>query len=161
MRPALDTAAEMRKMARLIEQDLRRCESLQRRVDVALGDTLFLPNEDPVSPRNLQRFRKYFRMLTLLTRLKFKLIHEFMRVHGVNPSNPIEMWKTAALGGVLAPQTSCVQPAISRQSIQVVSEEAVRLATYLTKHAHTAPVEVELHETASHREKCHARRKAD
>lgn len=157
----LDTAAEMRKMARLIEQDLRQCERLQKRMDLALGDTLFLPNEDPVSTRNLQRFRKYLRMLTLLTQLKFKLIHEFMRVHGVNPDNPSEMWRTAAPVGALSPQTSYVQPDISKQSIQVVSEEVIRLATHLTKHAHTTPVKVESYETASHREKCHARRRAD
>lgn len=154
----LDTAAAKRKMTHLIKQELWRCEGLQRRMDAALGDTLFLSNEDPLSPRNLQRFKKYFRMLTLLNQLKLKLIHEFMRVHVVNPSNQNHMWKTTAPVGEFFAQISDIQPTTSKQSIQAVSEEVQRLAAYLTRHAHATRFNVESYETATDREKRRARR---
>ena len=144
------SAAAIGRMAGRIGQDLLRCERLQRRVDTAFGDKPFLPDQSPVSPRHRQRFRKYFQMMKSLTMLKFKLIHEFMRVHGVNQSNPHEMWAIGEVaGGIGAAAGPAVAPSpvfasdhssIRRQPIEAYSERVVRLAEHLTRHAHSPAV---------------------
>lgn len=154
-------------MAGPLERGLLRCERLQKRVDAAFGDKLFLPDQSPVSPRNRQRFTKYFEMMKSLTMLKIKLIHEFMRVHGVNPNNPHEMWAIgdvargigAAAGPAVAPSPEFASDhsSIRRQPIEAYSEEVVRLAEHLTRHAHSMkqPFEMESYETTTNREKRH------
>jgi hypothetical protein len=163
----LDSAAAIARMAGPIERDLLRCERLQRRVDAAFGHKLFLPDQSPVSPRNRQRFTKYFEMMKSLMMLKIKLTHEFMRVHGVNPSNPQEMWAIGevargigvAAGPAVAPSREFASDhsSIRRQPIQTTSEEAIRLATYLTRHAHSMkqPFKMNSYKTATNPEKGH------
>ncbi len=165
VKQSLDSAAAIARMAGPIERDLLRCERLQRRVDAAFGDNLFLPDQSPLSPRNRKRFTKYFEMMKSLTMLKIKLIHEFMRVHGVNPSNPHEMWAKgevacgigAAAGPAMAPSPEFASDhsRIRQQPIEA-SEEVVRLAQHLTRHAHSMkqPFKMESYETTN-REKRH------
>ena len=110
IKQSLDSSAAIARMAGPLERGLLRCERLQKRVDAAFGDKLFLPDQSPVSPRNRQRFTKYFEMMKSLTMLKIKLIHEFMRVHGVNPNNPHEMW---AIGEVARGIGAAAGPAVA------------------------------------------------
>jgi hypothetical protein len=170
VKQSLDSAAVMGEMAGRIKRDLRRCERLRRRVDAAFGDKLFLPDQS-VSPRNLQRFKNYFEMMKSLTMLKIKLIHEFMRVHGVNPRNPHEMWAIkevargigAAPGPAAAPSPAFASnhSTIRRQPIEAHSEEVARLAEHLTRHAHSMkqPFKMESYETTTNREKRHGGRR--
>jgi hypothetical protein len=165
------TLQVMGEMAGRIKRDLLRCERLQRRVDAAFGDKLFLPDQSAVSPRNLQRFKNYFEMMKSLTMLKIKLIHEFMRVHGVNPSNPREMWAIAegarGIGAATAPamapspEFASDHSSIRRQPIEGYSEEVTRLAEHLTRHAHSMkqPFKMESYETTTNREKRHGGRR--
>ena len=167
VKQSLDSAAAIARMAGPIERYLLGCERLQRRVDAAFGDKLFLPDQSPVSPRNRMRFTKYFEMMKSLTMLKIELIHEFMRVHGVNPSNPREMWAKgevacgirAAAGPAVtpSPEFASDQSSIRRQPIEAF-EEVARLAEYLTRHAHSMkqPFKMESYKTTN-REKRHGR----
>jgi len=111
----LGAAESIRAMAPLLERELIRCEKLQKQVDAAFGN-LFLSGESPVSPKNQQRFKKYFEMTKSVAMLKFKLIHEFMRVHGVDPARPHQMYEISeATSGIGT-------PAITRP--QVPSDQA-------------------------------------
>lgn len=140
------SAAAIGRMTDRIERDLLRCERLRRRVDATFGDKLFLPDQSPMSPGNLRRFKNYFRMMKSLTMLKFKLIRGFMRVHGVNPSNPHEMWAIGEVaGGIGAAAGPAVAPSpvfasdhssIRQQPIEAYSERVVQLAEPLTRHAY-------------------------
>jgi hypothetical protein len=165
VKQSLDSAAATARTAGPIERDLLRYERLQRRVDAAPGDKLFLPDRSPVSPRNRQRFTKYFEMMKSLTMLKIKLIHEFMRVHGVDPSYPQEMWAIgevvrgigAAAGPAVAPSPEFASDhsSIRRQPIQTYSEEVLRLAEYLKRNALSMkqPFKMESYKTTTDREK--------
>jgi len=150
-----DTAEAIRKLDRHLRRDLRRCETLQAAVDVAFGEGIFLARESPTSPRNLSRFKIYFNILKQLTMLKIRLIHEFMRVHGINPDNPHEMWARNEVivgsGRVPLPAASPCPPnsyahrTTGGQSVQVVSDQVARLAERLTghTHAHKGPCKME------------------
>ncbi len=157
VKQSVDSAAAIRAMAPQLVRDLLRCEALQKQVDVAFCGNVFLPHQSAISPRNLKRFKLCFQMMKSLTMLKIKLIHELMRVHGVNPDNPHEMWETGISGGIAAIAETASPPTASRKPTQTYSQGAVRLAQHLTKHAHSVkePFKMEPYKTTIDREKHH------
>jgi hypothetical protein len=141
----LAATESIQRMGRIIKRDLRRCERLQKKINAALGKQLFLPGQSATSRKNLRRFKIFFEILKSLMMLKIELIKQLMRIHGVNPSNPSEMWRIAeiAAAGMLTPAVPAMTRSPGMPSERAVSsqppysEEAVRLATYLTKRAHS------------------------
>jgi len=83
--------------APLLRKKIQEYERLQQRIDAAFGGQPFLPNEPPTSWRNRKRCRTYFEMMNALTEIKIALIQELMRVHGVDPNNPHQMWEPPAI----------------------------------------------------------------
>jgi hypothetical protein len=164
VKQSVDSAAAIRAMAPQLVRDLLRCEALQKQVDVAFCGNVFLPHQSAISLTNLKRFKLCFQMMKSLTMLKIKLIHELMRVHGVNPDNPHEMWETGIPGGIGAVPTiakTASSAIASRKPTQTYSQEAVGLAEHLTKHAHSVkePFKVESYKTTIDREEVHGRTK--
>jgi len=144
--PTLGPSKALQELVPFLVMDLARCQTLQAKLDKAFGGQLFLPNEPPTSRKNRQRVDLYFRMHWAIIDLKIRLSDECMRLHGVDPNKPQQMWETAvmlaAIGTTAAPVRVPSQQAPGGQPItpggppETYSPEVVTLATYLTKHAH-------------------------
>jgi hypothetical protein len=138
----LRAAKAIRRTGKLIKRDLRECERLHRAVCAAFSPQLFLPGQSATSPTNLQRFKTYLKMIKCLFQLKIRLIHELMRVHGIDPQHPEEMWalpESIALAAVLPaglqhPQVLADRRSKCGQLIQPPSKQVARIAVGLTKH---------------------------
>lgn len=139
---ALEAAQAVRAMAPLLEQELMRYVRVQEKIEAAFGGKLFLPDEPPTSVENMRRFRAWVGMRKSVTTIIVKLTHELMRVHGVDPNHPHEMWElpTFAVGigasaGVPLQQRSERQSTL-REPPEQYSPEVVLLARQLYAHAH-------------------------
>lgn len=66
---------------------------LQDIIEEAFGSKLFLPDEPPTSVENMRSFRAYVGMREWVTTIIVKVTHELMRVYGVDPNHPHDMWK--------------------------------------------------------------------
>ena len=131
---------DIRRLARTIEQDCRvsesvratapllikelaRCARLQEQLDVAFGGLPLDVHDSPTSPKNVRRFYTYLAMAKALTKFKIRLIHEWMRIHGVDPANPLQMLEVP--GGIP------VIPSKDQSDELVVSPEDLLLAEKL------------------------------
>jgi hypothetical protein len=143
---ALEAAQAVRAMAPLLEQELMRYVKLQEKIEAAFGGKLFLPDQPPTSVENMRRFRAYVGMRKSVTMIIVKLIHELMRVHGVDPNHPHDMWElptfAGGIGAAGAPvgvppqQTSDGQPIPSGPPPGQYPAEVLRLAQQLQADAH-------------------------
>jgi hypothetical protein len=77
-------------------QEMMRYSRLQGKIEQAFGGEPFL-DEAPTTSANKKRFDVFIEMLAKVTGMKMKLLHEWMRIHGVNPHRPNEMWNMSAL----------------------------------------------------------------
>lgn len=92
----LNSTEAIKATAPFLVQEMMRYSRLQSKVEEAFSGEPFL-QDAPTSPANRLRFKTYLRMLQVVTGLKIRLIQEWMRVHGVNPNEPNQMWNMAAL----------------------------------------------------------------
>jgi hypothetical protein len=77
--------------APFVIQDIVRFTRLQSKVEEVFNGQPFNDSQPILSGHNRMRFKTYLKMLSSVTAYKYKMIHEWMRIHGINPSNPHEM----------------------------------------------------------------------
>ena len=92
----LDSTQAIKATAPFLIQEMMRYSKLQGKIEQAFGGQPFL-DEAPTSSSNQKRFTTFMKMLSDVTGLKIKLLHEWMRIHGVNPNEPNQMWNMASL----------------------------------------------------------------
>ena len=144
-----DSMDAIKACAPFLIQEMLQYTKLQEKVHQVFGGEPFL-DEAPTSKPNVHRFRTYMHMLGKITGLKVRLVQEWMRVNGIDPRNPHEMWDMATLAqlsgsigaaGALTGFTAGMslqpgqQPAFGSQPQNVVSPTAYLLAEHLTEHA--------------------------
>ena len=92
----LESNQAIKASAPFLIQEMMRYARLQSKIEQAFGGEPFL-DEAPTTPANRKRFEVFIMMLSSVTKVKVKLIHEWMRIHGVNPREPNQMWNMATL----------------------------------------------------------------
>lgn len=139
----LESAAAIKATAPFIIQELLRYNKLQAKVEELYGGNPL--SDDPRDKKNKEKFKDYLDMISSVTALKVKLIREWMRIHGVSPETPNEMWSMAqlaqgfaqagaagALTGMVASQGLMLQNPEGAPT--VLSRDALLLADHLTSH---------------------------
>jgi hypothetical protein len=92
----LDSSEAIKATAPFLIQEMMRYSKIQSKIEQAFGGQPFL-DESPTSPANTKRFALFIDMVSKVSGLKIKLVHEWMRIHGVNPHEPNQMWNMAQL----------------------------------------------------------------
>lgn len=104
LRKALKNNEEARETikasAPFLIQDLMRLNKRISQLDDLFGGNPFINQEAPNSKGNIKRFKTYLAMYKMLWKEKVKAVHEIMRVMGINPQRPNEMWGMGQLAGV-------------------------------------------------------------
>lgn len=107
-----------RAAAPLLLVQMEHCEWLHQQLDRAFGGMALDPNDSPLSAKNRRRFRTYFAMQKPIMRLLFRLLDEWMRIHGVDPVHPQQPWEPPVIGGGTGPRPGLpVQGKSGRQPI--------------------------------------------
>ena len=93
----VEGAQAIRATSPFIVQSLMRWVRLQDKIDELFDGQPFLMDEKPTSKNNYQRYKLYTQLHEQAEQLKNKTIEMWMRIHGVNPSNPHEMQDMATM----------------------------------------------------------------
>lgn len=101
LKETVESSQAIKATAPFLVQEMMRYNRLISKIETAFGGEPFL-DDIPNSPKNKSRFDAYVDMLTKATNMKLKLVQEWMRIHGVDPLAPNEMFNPgvfAQLGG--------------------------------------------------------------
>lgn len=144
LKEGIESSQAIKATAPFLIQSLMRWNRMQAKIDEAYGGEMFL-DEAPNTPRNKARFDAYTKMTAAVEKMKIKLMQEWMRIHGVNPSDPQQMFNMAvmaqsfaqagaagALTGVAAAQGYMLQNPNGAPTL--LSRDALLLADHLTAH---------------------------
>jgi hypothetical protein len=95
-----------------LRKDLAWCQRMHDEIDRAFEGKPFFFDLSPLAPENGQRFRAYWDMRSSVTKMVIRLSHESMRIHGIDPNHPDQVWLTHETE--LQPASSDkTQPAVS------------------------------------------------
>jgi ribosomal protein S8 len=144
-------AESIKSLTPLLIEEFVQYSALQKEVHQAFAGKGFLESRAADDKKNVARQRMYQSMLWELTKLKIKIVHEIMRVHGVDPNVPQQMrdmaqiaggiGAAAALTGIAASQSGRLGgigvPSADGSVIAPYTYDAIKLAEHLTRHAHT------------------------
>jgi hypothetical protein len=157
----VQSSQAIRATSPFIVKSLMRWERLADKVDKLFEGEPFVDEHHPGSKSNIQRFKLYMDMHHQVDELKTGVIHEWMRIHGVDPKNPHEMADMAtmaqmvgqsAAAGALTGYTAAgaMQPMLNEQGKPngsnvltvggqgiVIPPDALLLAQHLVKHSQT------------------------
>jgi hypothetical protein len=145
LKETVESSKAIKATAPFILQMLMRWSKMEEKIDLAFGGEPFL-EDNPSSSKNSQRFRAYKDALQAVTDQKLKLIREWMRIHGVNPDSPNEMFNMGVLAqltgqvGAAAALTGFAagQQGFALQNPQgaptIISRDSLLLADHLTQH---------------------------
>ncbi len=148
----VDSTEAIKACAPFLIQEMLQYEKLREKINNVFGNEPFFRDEAPTSNSNKKRFRTYMSMLTKVTGMKVRLIQEWMRINGIDPRNPHEMWDMATLaqlsgsigaagaltGFTAASNINGIQPGNPfnlPQPSNVVSPTTYLLAEHLAEHA--------------------------
>ena len=151
IRENLAAADSIRALAPFLAEELVQYSALEKQVHEAFAGKAFLRSREAHDKKNISRFDVYRKMLAALTEMKVRVIHELMRVYGVDPDTPQQMREmvqmaggigaAAALTGIAAgqqiPGLGQSVPVPGGTGIAPYTYDAFKLAEHLTKHAHT------------------------
>lgn len=143
-------AESIKSMTPLLIEELVQYSALQKQVHEAYANRLFLHGKAD-DKKNHARFNSYTAMLRALSELKIKIIHEIMRVHGVDPNLPQQMRDMAQIAGGIGAAAALTGLAASQSGMLGVTGvkssdgsmitpftfDAIKMAEHLTRHAHT------------------------
>lgn len=145
IKEGIESSQAIKATAPFLIQSLMRWNRMQAKIDEAYGGQLFL-DEAPNTPKNKSRFEAYTKMCKIVEGMKIKLMNEWMRVHGVNPNDPQQMFNMSALAqgfaqagaagalsGVAAAQGFMLSNP-NGQAPTMLSRDALLLADHLTSH---------------------------
>lgn len=143
----LNSSETVKASAPFLIQELMRINRLMGKLDELFGGNPFLMDENPSSKGNLIRFGTYTKMFNELFKAKKLIIHEVMRVMGINPHDPGQMHNMAQLAavsgqiGASAALTGAMAgsyqlPGNTGPGI-VISRDALLIGDFLTKHGAT------------------------
>lgn len=93
----IEATEAVRGAAPFILQDIVRFNKLQSKIEEAFNGQPFLDNSSGLSHSNKARFRTFLKMMSAVTLQKNKAIHEWMRIHGIDPYQPHQMHDMAML----------------------------------------------------------------
>lgn len=152
----LAAADSIKALAPFLADELVQYSNLQNQVHEAFASRAFLNGKDANDKKNIARFDCYRVMLAGLTEIKFKVIREIMRIHGVDPDTPQQMREMVAMAGGIGAAAALTGIAASQGAqlslppgfggnvntpngpvIAPYTYDALKLAEHLTKHAHT------------------------
>lgn len=155
LRSNLDKNQAIRATAPFLVKQMMRWIKWGEKIDEAFDGELFV-NDDPGSTRSKTRFDLYKKMHDQIESRIIGITHEWMRIHGVNPNDPHEMWDmgtiasaigqssaAAALTGYAAGNQLTMDQNNGNSVMQlngqgiVISPDALLLAQHLTKHSNT------------------------
>jgi hypothetical protein len=141
-------AESIKSMTPLLVEELVQYSSLQKQVHEAYANRAFLSGKSADDKKNHARFNSYRAMLWALSELKINIIHEIMRVHGVDPNLPQQMREMAQIAGGIGAAAALTGMAASQSGVLGVRSadgsmiapftyDSIKLAEHLTRHAHT------------------------
>jgi hypothetical protein len=141
----LEKGETIRATAPFLIQELCRINRLIAKLFDMFGGNPFL-NENPTSKGNITRFKTFEMMYNSLFKMKQNTIWELMRVEGVNPEEPNQMWNmglvTEAIGragaaGALTGAVAAGQGMLPglRPDQMIISKSALLMADHWHKHA--------------------------
>lgn len=147
----MQAAESIRSLTPVLVEELVQYSALQKQVHQAFAGQAFMKGRSADDKKNVGRAKTYQTMLWALTELKLKIVHEIMRVHGVDPNVPQQMrdmaqiaggiGAAAALTGIAASQSGRLGgigvPSADGSVIAPYTYDAIKLAEHLTRHAHT------------------------
>lgn len=120
-------------------------DKLKNQVLEAFGGKALLDNESPTSKNNVFRFKVFMEMIGKVTGLKIRMIKEWMRINGIDPENPHQMFDMAtlaqmsgqigaqgALSGIAAASVMLQNPGGAPPTL--INRDALLLAEHLTTH---------------------------
>jgi len=128
-------------------QDLMRINKRIGQLDDLFGGNPFVVAESPNSKGNITRFKTYITMYKMLWKQKIAIVHEIMRIMGINPQRPNEMWGMTQLAGVAgqigasaaltgaAASGGMVLPGSPGGPQLQISSDAMYLAAHLSQHS--------------------------
>lgn len=174
----LEKGETIRATAPFLIQELCRVNRLISKLDELFGGNPFL-DENPTSKGNKIRFETYAKMYNTLFTMKTNAVHELMRVHGVNPEEPNQMWNMGVIAEAMgrvgaagaltgAAAAGGTLPGLRPDQI-VMSRSALLMANHLQTHANVFKVplpedkivEGELVEKHKNKEKTNGHTKAN
>src|SRR5579863_692079 len=121
----------VRSAAPYLVQEMARYTRLAEQVDAAFGGQALDPSKGPMDEQNNARFYTYLEMQKAVTRIKLRLIHEWMLIHGVNPEDPVQFMQV----NQMVAQVNPGQLAGMADSATFRDLEAIKLAKMLQGHA--------------------------
>lgn len=144
-----DSMEAIKACAPFLVQEMLQYTRLTEKINSVFGNEPFL-DEAPTSRNNKIRFRTYMNMLGKVTGMKMRLIQEWMRVNGIDPRNPHEMWDMTTLAqlsgslgaagaitgftaGMNVPQLGSPMSPFNTQP--QYTKDTILLAGHLTEHA--------------------------
>jgi hypothetical protein len=145
-------AESIKSLTPVLVEELVQYTTLQKQVHEAFAGRSFLTSKAADDKKNISRHKSYTTMLWALTELKLKIIHEIMRVHGVDPNVPQQMRDMAQIAGGIGAAAALTGIAASQSGrlggiggvasadgtvIAPYTYDAIKLAEHLTRHAHT------------------------
>jgi hypothetical protein len=142
-------AESIRSLTPVLVEELVQYNALQKQVHEAFAGQSFTRSRAADDKKNVSRHKTYTSMLWALTELKLKILHEIMRVHGVDPNLPHQMrdmaqiaggiGAAAALTGIAASQSGRLGGVLSSDGTTIApyTYDAIKLAEHLTRHSHT------------------------
>lgn len=142
----LEAAESIRSFAPLHLSDVMLYQKMIEQVQEAFSGKIFLDG-DPLSSKNIARFKAYQSMVKTLVLMKQRIGLEWIRVHGVDPMNPHEMRDMVQLAGSIGGAAMLTGIAAGQRMVQGpngqtvmqprFTDDALLLAEHLTQHAHT------------------------
>src|SRR5580692_7564430 len=144
-------AESIKSLTPILVEELVQYSALQKQVHEAFAGQSFVRGRSADDKKNVSRHKTYTTMLWALTELKLKIVHEIMRVHGVDPNVPQQMRDMAQIAGGIGAAAALTGIAASQSGrlgaggvvssdgtvIAPYTYDAIKLAEHLTRHAHT------------------------
>lgn len=143
----VESSEAIKATAPFIIQQMKRFMRMQDKIDEAFAGELFLKEELPDKPKNKNRFRTYMKMQSAVVHELTKLWREWMRIHGVNPNDPQQMFNPAmlsqammnagqigaagALSGVVAGRAGILLQGSNGEAPTLISRETLKLADHI------------------------------
>lgn len=121
----------VRSAAPYLVQEMARYTRLAEQIDAAFGGQALDSTKGPMDEQNKARFRTYLEMQKAITRVKLRLIHEWMLVHGVNPEDPVQFMQVNQMIAQVNPS----HLAGMADGVTIRDLEAVKLARMLQLHS--------------------------
>ncbi len=116
-------------------QMMARYTKVEEQIDALFGGQAVDVSKGPHDQRNNTRFYQYLEMQKSVTRIKLRLLHEWMRVHGVDPEHPTESIKVEQNNLLMINQQGKPTIAGAADELTLKDMQAVKLMKMLPTHA--------------------------